>query len=234
MPVVILAAGRGSRLGELTADLPKCMIEVGGRSLLERQIDRVREFRSLSPVVVVTGFAREKVMSRFGDGIVECLNSKWAEANNIVSLATAADAGWLDGGFILFNSDVLFDGGILEALVDFPKPCALVVDDSQPLGEEEMKVVVDASGRIVKIAKSLDPALSTGEYIGMAKFDEAGAAGLKKSLCRLIGQKRTGDWYEAAFQDLFAFVDVYPCSTRGLPWTEVDTPEDLQQARTLA
>lgn len=233
MPVVILAAGRGSRLGALTADMPKCVIEVGGRSLLERQIDRVHEFRSLAPIVVVTGFAHEKVMSRFSDGIVECLNSKWAEANNIVSLATAAEAGWLDRGFMLFNSDVLFDGGILKTLVDFSKPCALVVDDSQPLGEEEMKVVVDASGRIVKIAKTLDPEASSGEYIGMAKFDEAGAAGLRKSLDRLIGLKRTGDWYEAAFQDMFDSVDVYPCSTRGLRWTEVDTPEDLAQARTL-
>ena len=233
MPVIILAAGRGSRLGGLTTAMPKCLLDVAGMSLLERQVAAVASMPSLSPIVVVTGFAHEKVMSLMGARVVECFNGDWDQANNIVSLAVAAEAGWLDGGFLLFNSDVVFDLRILKGLTEFDKPCALVVDDVGELGEEQMKVVVDGSGRLVQIAKTLDPTASTGEYIGLAKFDADGAQALKVSLRKLIEQNRTRDWYEAAFQDLFAKVDVYPCSTRGYRWTEVDTPEDLQQARSL-
>lgn len=232
-PVVILAAGRGSRLGGLTSALPKCLLDVAGMSLLERQVEAVASMPSLSPIVVVTGFAHDKVMSLMGARVVECYNGDWDKANNLVSLAVAAEAGWLDDGFMLFNSDVVFDVRILQGLADFDKPCALVVDDVGELGEEQMKVVVDGSGRLVQIAKTLDPVASTGEYIGLAKFDADGARALRVSLRKLVGQNRIHDWYEAAFQDLFTTVEVYPCSTRGYPWTEVDTPEDLKQARGL-
>jgi len=234
VPLVILAAGRGQRLGPLTAALPKCLIDVEGRSLLARQLEAAARVPGLGPVVLVTGFARDVVMSRRGRGVVECHNPRWADANNIVSLAAAAGAGWLDGGFALFNSDVLFHPGILDRLLAFPRPCALAVDDRRSLGYEEMKVVADPDGRIRAIAKTLDPAASRGEYIGLAKFGPQGAAAVKRALGDLIEAGRTGDWYEAAFQSVFERLPVFACSTEGLPWTEVDTPADLEEARGLA
>lgn len=234
VPLVILAAGRGQRLGSLTAAVPKCLIDVGGRSLLVRQLEAAGRVSGLGPVVLVTGFARDVVMSRCGRGVVECHNARWDSANNIVSLAAAADAGWLDGGFVLFNSDVIFHPVILDRLLAFPKPCALAVDDRRALGDEEMKVAADAGGRIRAIAKTLDPAASRGEYIGLAKFGPQGAAAVERALGELIGAGRVDDWYEAAFQAVFDRLPVYACSTEGLPWTEVDTPADLEEARNLA
>lgn len=232
-PVVILAAGRGSRLGELTEDKPKCLLEVAGSTMLERQIAAIKAVKKLSPVVVVTGFKHELVTDAVDDLILECYNRGWDKANNIASLGVAADAGWLDDGFVLFNADVVFKVEMLEDLLSFERPCALVVDNVQRMGEEEMKVELDTAGRIAKIAKTLDPATAAGEYTGLAKFDKAGAAALKNALALLLGEGRLGEWYEAAFQIMFAVHDVYPCYTKGRHWIEVDTPEDLEQANML-
>ena len=73
-PVVILAAGRGSRLGELTEDKPKCLLEVAGSTMLERQIAAIKAVKKLSPVVVVTGFKHELVTDAVDDLILECYN----------------------------------------------------------------------------------------------------------------------------------------------------------------
>lgn len=232
-PVVILAAGRGSRLGELTQDKPKCLLDVAGVSMLERQLRSIEAVNKLSPVVVVTGFKHNLVTDAIDDSIVECYNREWDKANNIASLGVAADAGWLDEGFVLFNSDVVFDVQILELLLSFERSNALVVDNTQPMGAEEMKVDLDAAGRIVRIAKTLDPAMAAGEYIGLAKFDKDGAAALKSALGCLLGEGRRDEWYEAALQVMFAVHDVYPCYTEGRRWVEVDTSEDLGQANML-
>ncbi|MGI5868407.1 MAG: NTP transferase domain-containing protein [Kiritimatiellia bacterium] len=234
VPLVILAAGRGRRLGSLTEALPKCLIEVGGRSLLARQLAAASCVSGLGPVVVVTGFARERVASCCGDGVVECYNSRWDVANNIVSLAVAAEAGWLDGGFVLFNSDVLFHPGILDRLLAFPGSCALVVDERRALTDEAMKVAADSDGRIHAIAKTLDTAASSGEYIGLAKFGRGGAAVVRRALDELIEAGRTGDWYEAAFQVAFERLPVHACLIGGLPWIEIDTPADLEAAQSVA
>ena len=161
---------------------------------------------------------------------MECYNREWDKANNIASLGVAADAGWRDEGFVLFNSDVVFDVQILELLLSFERSNALVVDNTQPMGAEEMKVDLDAAGRIVRIAKTLDPAMAAGEYIGLAKFDKDGAAALKSALGCLLGEGRRDEWYEAALQVMFAVHDV-SCYTEDARWVEVDTPEDLGQAK---
>lgn len=230
---VILAAGRGSRLGELTAEMPKCLLDVGGTSIIERQVAGIKAAKSLAPIIVVTGFANKSVTDVLGTRVAECYNRGWDKANNIASLGVAADAGWLDDSFVLFNADVLFDIEILEDLLACPHPCALAVDDTKEMHEEEMKVELDDAGRIAKIAKTLDPDAAYGEYIGIAKFDKAGAAELKRALAKILGERRLGEWYESAFQEMFAHCDVYPCPTRARRWIEVDTPEDLAQARRL-
>ncbi len=163
---------------------------------------------------------------------MEIHNAHWAGTNNLVTLAAAGDA--LNGGFLLFNADVLFHPGILEALLAFPSPCALAVDTRGPLAEEEMKVALDAEGRVTAIAKTLDPRSAAGEYIGLAKFDAEGALALRAILGELLADGRTGDWYEAAFQVFADRLRLQACPTGDLPWTEIDTPEDLARAEALA
>jgi choline kinase len=199
--------------------------------LVVRQIAALRA-AGIAPIHVVTGFARETFASLLGGDVREIYNDRWATTNNLVTLASAGPA--LDGGFLLFNSDVLFHPGILDALLACPHPCALVVDDRGTLGDEEMKVQLDGAGRLAFIAKTLDPRTSAGEYIGLAKFDAAGARILRAALAEMVAAGRTGEWYEGAFQAVAGSLAIRACSTHGLPWTEIDTPEDLARAEILA
>lgn len=231
LPAVILAAGRGSRLGALTSERPKALLPVAGRALVERQVAALRAAR-VAPIYLVTGFARESFGALLGADVREIHNARWATTNNLVTLATAGDV--LDGGFLLLNSDVLFHPAILASLLACPHPCALAVDDRGRLAEEEMKVRFDDTGRLAAIAKTLDPAASAGEYIGLAKFDAAGARALRAAMAAMVAAGRTGEWYEGAFQAVAATLDIRACSTDGLPWTEVDTAEDLARAEELA
>lgn len=235
VPLIILAAGQGKRLGEFTAECPKCLIPVNGQSLLARQVAIARSIPArLNPLVVVTGFHAEKIHDELGSTFTPCHNDQWQQANNIVSLATAAQAGWLEQGFVLANSDVLFHPTILHRLLAFQHPNALVIDDKKLLGDEEMKVFADSQGRLHAISKSLSPSEAFGEYIGLAKFNATGAQIIQSALAQCLAQGRTSDWYEAAFQVAFSQLPIYACSTEGLPWTEVDTPKDLEEAHTIA
>lgn len=231
LPAVILAAGRGTRLGALTAERPKALLQVAGRALVARQITTLRTAH-IAPIHVVTGFARETFADLLGGDVREIRNDRWATTNNLVTLATAGAA--LDCGFLLLNSDVLFHPGILAALIACPHPCALVVDNRGVLADEEMKVRFDAAGRLTAIAKTLDPGTAVGEYIGLAKFDADGARILRSAMAAMIAAGRTGEWYEGAFQAIASELPVRACFTNGLPWTEIDTPEDLARAEILA
>jgi len=230
---IILAAGRGTRLGELTADVPKGLLEVGGVSLIERQVKCLSKY-GIRRVHVVTGYEHEKV--------AECLNTnennrcetncvyneRWNSANNIYSLYVGKD--FVDEGFVMINSDDIFHPEILKKLIDAPVPDAIVVDDHKKLGDEEMKVKLDDKGNLTEINKTMDPESSRGEYIGIAKFGPEGARELFEVLVEFVDRDELGGWYEEAFGVLSGRRAIKAVSTGGLPWTEIDTPEDLEKA----
>ena len=147
---LILAAGLGRRLGPKTADRPKALIEVGGITLLERQLRALAD-AGLAPVLVVTGHYADRVGTALagmdlGQDVRTIFNPRFADANNIVSfLAAAEDIGL---GCILLNSDIVVDPSIIAEVAQAGDGNWLVVDTDEPLAAEEMKVEVDADGRV--------------------------------------------------------------------------------------
>jgi L-glutamine-phosphate cytidylyltransferase len=116
---VILVAGRGSRLGPHTDDRPKCLVEVGGRAILERMLDEL-EAVGVRRVILVVGYQRERLRHRIGDRwgamVVDyVVNPRWETTNNIVSLALACDS--LDRDFLLLEGDLVLEPGRLAGVV---------------------------------------------------------------------------------------------------------------------
>ncbi|MDQ3492870.1 MAG: phosphocholine cytidylyltransferase family protein [Chloroflexota bacterium] len=229
---VILAAGVGRRLAPFTDDRPKALVEVEGRTFLERALTAV-EAAGFKRIAIVTGHCAEMIDAAVRDGgwqfDVRCVvNPSYATANNIVSFLTVEDE--ILDGFCLLNSDIVFDAAILRDVARAGAGCWLAVDTDEPLGDEEMKVQVDERGLVRRVSKRLAPEVSAGEYIGIARFDAAGAAAVVRHARHLVAHGQTDLYYEDAFDRAASELAIAMVPVRGRSWTEVDDLTDYQRA----
>jgi choline kinase len=239
MKGLVLAAGPGRRLHPLTADLPKTLLPLSdGRTILDLLL---RNFRSvgLEDVVVVTGFAADRLAERAPDlerlhGVrLELVFNDRAEVwNNAYSLWLAREA--FRDGALLVNGDTVHPAGVEHSLLEARGPDVLLaVDREKPLGAEEMKVVLAEDGRLSRISKDVEPATADGEYIGVAVIEPAAAEPLEDAL-EATWRRDPSLYYEDGWQELVdrgGRVDVAPVGN--VDWVEVDDYADLARAREL-
>jgi choline kinase len=227
---IILAAGKGSRLNGTAGDKPKCLVEIGGISLVERQI-RALELAGVNDIAVVVGCQAERVRARCGNRVTYVENTRYAETNSLYSLWMARAL--LYEGFVVLNCDVLFHPVLLVDLLSSRHPDALLLayqrPHQTPLGDEEMKVKV-RRGRVVEMSKNMDPAEADGENVGIVKFDAAGASRLVSIMDRLVADGELRAWAPRAFHEFAAMQPLFALGTRGFPWIEIDFPDDYRRA----
>ena len=228
MRAIVLAAGRGGRLRGVTGALPKCLARVGSCSLLERQVASLRAC-GIDKVTVVAGYRASDVRRLCGPGIDMVYNTRFASTNSLYSLWLARDL--LADGFVVLNSDVLFAERLLEDLLTARYDDALLIAarGANEYSDEEMKVQIRA-GRIAAIAKDLDPADVDGENIGVGKFGPSGATVLVEEMSRLVADGGARQWLPAAFDAFCRRRPLWAVESRGLPWIEIDFPEDYWRA----
>jgi choline kinase len=231
--VAILAAGRGSRLAPLTDDRPKCLLSIGGDSPLGLLLDGLNAHPAVGEVLLVVGHAAERVEAfvaersfRFATRLVH--NPRYDTANNIVSALLVREA--CAEGFLLVNSDVVCDPAILASALGEAATSFLVVDSTRPIRDEAMKVRY-RSGRLVEIGKGLDAAAADGEYIGIARFDRAGAAAFFAAGAAIVDDGGLGEWYEAAIGRAAGAVPIGSRPVAERAWIEIDDHDDLARAR---
>lgn len=242
---VILAAGMAKRLRPLTDTRPKCLLKVGERTLLQRTVDAMLA-AGVTELVVVTGyranmirdFLTDRYLSPAADNAPSAItihfidNPDYAHNNNIFSL-------WLtrpftDGhDFLLMDSDILCDPAIIPAVLSVDGS-ALALNRHE-LGDEEMKVVVDAYQNITEISKTCNPSDAMGESVGIERVTADYSDALYRELDQMILNEGLIDiFYERAFERLipqgytFRVVD-----TTSYFSYELDTPEDFERAKKL-
>ena len=237
MKSIILAAGTASRLRPLTNSTPKCLLKIGERSLLHRSIDALTA-NGIDQLVIVTGYLREQIEAFVsqqypGIKVTYIYNKVYASTNNIYSLWLARPEA--DGEeVLLLDSDLLYDPAIARRVVEAPEPTVLTLI-RHALGEEEMKVVVDAEGSITDISKTCSPSEAIGESLGIEKMGAAYTRALYGELSVMMEQEHLENtFYELAFKRLlsqghtFRILDVtelFSC--------ELDTVEDFENAKNL-
>lgn len=234
MKVVILAAGTGSRLRPYTDGLPKALVPMNGKPLLAHALDALRPFGV--ELVVVTGFHAEKIHDFFvnrPEKPVFIFNERFDTAGNAYSLLTARPA--VEGhDFIKLDADLVFEPAVLEKLLAAPGDVRLMAD-VHPCGEEEMKIQVDETGRIVNLSKKIPPEKAYGESIGMEFITAAGSRPLFAELEAMMREGLDQEYYEEAYGRLAragAFVTATEVGP-DLKWFEIDTLEDLRAAERL-
>jgi len=229
MKAIILAAGASKRMISLTSDLPKCLLKIGDRSIIEHQIASLYRY-GLDEIIIVTGFFEDKIKAICGDEIRYISNSRFAETNSIYSLWLAKDE--IQEGFVLLNSDVFFHPLILGKLLESPYPDALTMSRQGHMGEEEMKVRTK-SDRVVDISKEIIPNQADGENVGIVKFSPYGARILFKKIDELIAQRVVNKWAPFAFQQIASYQHLYAVDIGNLPWIEIDFAEDYERAKNI-
>jgi choline kinase len=227
---IVLAAGKGSRLNGTAADRPKCLVELGGMTLVERQI-RILENAGIADIVVVVGCEADRVRSKCGARIAYVENPQFAHTNSLYSLWMARAL--LYQGFVVLNCDVLFPPVLLDTLLASRHDAALLVDYRTPsqaeYGSEEMKVRV-RGGRVLEMSKTLAPAHADAENLGVVKFGPVSAPRLIEIMDGLVAAGGRRDWAPKAFSAYAAERPLYAIGTRGYPWIEIDFPADYQRA----
>jgi len=223
---IILAAGRGSRLGAATDGTPKCMINVGGSTLLEHHIRALRDV-GIKRICVVTGHESDQVRASL-DAACDCLvNTSFAETNSLYSLWLTR--GCLSGGFMLLNCDVLAHPEVYRRVAE-AQGCALAYDSSSGADPEHMKLQI-VDGRLVTMSKTMDREIVCGENVGILKFDAQGAQHLYREAHGLITTGARNTWAPAAVDGIARQINVTCIDIADLPWVEIDFAEDYAEAQ---
>lgn len=223
LPVIYLAAGRGSRLGELTAEQPKAMVEVGGRPLADRSLEYLRA-AGFEHIYAVTGHAA----GAFDEYDVEqVFNERWESENNITSLWQAREI--VKQGCVIVNCDLLFEPELARRLAA-TQGTAILVDDELAVDEESMKAT-EKDGALDRLHKSLALDAAVGEYIGLTRVDPQDGPRLAEILQEFIDAGNTQVYYEDAIEALGRERPVRLERIGGLKWVEIDDHDDLLRAR---
>lgn len=237
MKVAMLAAGMGRRL-EMGEDAPpKALLRFDGASLLQRHLDILAHF-GLPDLTVVVGHqasaieaelgaldARERVRTRF--------NPDYREGS-VLSLRMLRDDLTAGRPVLYMDADVLYDWRLLERLLSSPHDnCILIDRDFEP--DADLVDVRIRDGRIIAFDKGIPPADADirAEWIGFARFDAVTAAALARAIEGYVQDGRTDVIYEKAMRDVILAADAFGFEeVTGLPWIEIDFPEDLERAHT--
>lgn len=229
MQAIIMAAGKGSRLGSLTENLPKSLLEIKGKKLLDINLAMLHKY-GVWDITIVTGFQDEKFIeaTKGIPGITLIYNPFYEFTNVIGSYYMGMKQ--LHDDFIYLHADTICDLGIFEELLRADGDIVLPVD-TKPCDDEAMKVRLE-KGIIVEITKQMPVNLAAGEFIGIAKIKKHVIDDLNSSTIGVLRDKIFTSYFEGALQRVFDMkkYDVRMIETSGRFWGEVDFLEDYQRA----
>jgi len=235
MKAIILSAGQGSRLGHLTHDRPKCLIDFNGRTLLGRQLDTLAA-NGIAEAVVVTGFHDELVEREIagrtgGPRVTTVFNPFFKVADNTGSLFMAREH--LRGDCLVWNGDTLVSDRLMKRVVaNRQAGICVTIDRKASYDEDDMKVEEDG-GRLRAIGKRLDKGVNA-ESIGLLAFRGDGSDRFREAIERALRTPEgTTIWYLRVVHHLAQSSEVRILDISGEEWGEVDFPPDVESARAL-
>lgn len=228
----MLVAGRSTRLYPLTLDRPKCLLEVGGKTLLEHQLDALATV-GIDELILVTGYLREmieakveQVRSRYPFAIRFVFSPDFAKTNNLHSLWAAREE--VDGfDFLCLHADVLFHPGILQKAASDPRDIVLVAEPE--ILQETMKLQLDGD-RVTSVGKHISMKEADGTFPGIAKFSADGGKRLFAEMSTLLEADMNAYFTFAAESLIKKGTEVNASFTGGLPWIEIDIEAELIEA----
>ena len=234
MKAFILAAGVSRRLYPHTYDIPKCLLEVGGKPIIHYQLDALKNLGVID-ITMIVGYHREMLMINVEKNFPDLnfnfvINHHYFETNTAYSIHIGRDK--LDSQVLLMNADVIYPKALLEKVFSSSYKTVLAVD-IKACGKEEVKVIDGGQNKIVAIGKDLIEEQCLGEFIGVAKLSKDFVEIFRRSISDLVDAGGKNDYFEAAIQPLLDKVDTHFIDISEYPCLEIDFLEDLESAREL-
>ena len=238
MKAIILSAGQGSRLGHLTHDRPKCLIEFAGRSLLDRQLDTLAA-NGIDEVVVVTGFRDDQIEAVAGAARRRAAGARPSSTRSTrwptISARLFVARHELAGDVLVWNGDTLVSDELMRRVVANRGQAGICVtiDRKDGYDDDDMKVIAADDGRLRAIGKRIATGVNA-ESIGLLAFRGDGAARFRAAIEKAMRTSEgTTIWYLRVIHHLAQNGDVWTYDIAGEQWGEVDFPEDVASAEAL-
>jgi choline kinase len=231
MQAVILVAGKGTRLGEINGGKPKCMTLLGGKTIIERQLDALKSV-GVDQIVIVIGYKKDMIIDLV-ESKYDCIhfveNKEYGDTNTIYSLFLAFP--FLKEDFFYLNGDVLFKKSLLERLL-MENGTGLAVE-YKTCGDEEVKVRLKGE-RIIEISKTVDIRTTAGEFVGVALFRKQMHDAFFN--CLKYGIENKGlvkEYFEWALNRIAMTTKLNAVDVSMEPVVEIDFAEDLEKAKIM-
>jgi len=246
MKAIIVAAGRGSRMGELTANKPKCFQEFAGRRLIDWQLDSLSQ-AGIDEITVATGYQAKLIENL---GLETRYNKNWNETNMVASLMCARDVLMSGSDILVAYADIIYESRLIEALCANSDDIATIIDlgweslwrvrFEDPLSDAE-SLVFDEDFQIVEIGqKATSVSAIQGQYIGLTKFSARGATCLvdlydtaDTEACWLGGKQRENAYLTDILTGLIGSGQTVRAVTTQSGWLEFDSATDLERYQGL-
>ena len=243
MQALILAAGKGTRLKEMTKDMTKCMVEINGESIIKRLLKQL-DNKGLSKIVIVVGFLAADLAKYINDLYIrtpiEFINNpQYESTNNIYSFALAEQCLCEDDTF-LFESDLLLENKIVDRIFETPEDSFALVDKFDETWMDGTCVRINNNNEIIEfIPKSDLKYIDKNEYyktVNVYKFSRDFCKDVYlPELFKYMDEFGMNDYYERVLQEVIKkrYGKLSALIVSNEKWYEVDTQSDLAQAKKL-
>ncbi|MBI5377161.1 MAG: NTP transferase domain-containing protein [Thaumarchaeota archaeon] len=241
MKIIVIAAGSGKRLGEDTKDLPKYLIKVNGKTIMEHQIDVFKKI-DYERFIVITGPHKEKFTL---NNVTYVEDKNYPQHDILGSLMEARE--YITGDVLISYSDIIFDHSILSKVMESKADIGIAIDLDWEKAYEgriehprtEAENVSFDNNNILKIKKNISNQGKTGEFLGLMKLSAKGSDIFVKKFLEMekshVGHFQDAPSLQKAYltdmiQELIdSKIDVKPIIVSG-KWCEIDTRQDLERA----
>lgn len=234
---VILAAGPGSRLTEITRHIPKTMIQINKKYIFEYIVEAIAKC-GISQIVFIVGYQYKRLIplikercKKFGLNLAFVVNPRYKETNTMYSLWLARKH--LKDSFIYFHGDLLFSYPMLENLIKSPYENAVLIDKKFPIDWDDAMKVITHNHEIKYMSKSITINEMDGIAIGIYKFNRGAACELFKIVGTLIRKGVERSWISEAINILAKNLKINIVENKKYPWVDVDNLNDLEMAKSI-
>jgi len=231
LQALIVAAGKSTRLYPLTKNMPKSLIEIGGKTLIAWNIDALLK-NNVRDIIVVTGFGEDKLSEHIGNR-GRCVYNPFFEVAGILA-STWLGLKEIQTDFIFSYSDILYDPGILKGIIEYPAKCVIGVK-KQSISRDSEKVKIRGE-RVTAISKDMSEFEADGEFIGIVKFVGSAVKAFRSTVEELALENTFPeyDFINAIERLLLKGHKIAPYLVdKNKAWIDIDSLDRLEEAKKL-